>query len=137
MRQETERIKAPKQPLHDSREDQISHCVFQALELFTDVPSKSTLSYKCMLPTCSSPSPFLSADSLVSFTEEGKNLIHSKLIIGEEITSLYSFGGMCILRVLEGNASPEEDAILLRNLDNERVLGGRKNMLPSLKTLPW
>lgn len=51
-------------------------------------------------------------------------IIHSKLIIGEKITSLYSFGGMCILRrVLERNAQPKEDTTLEGNVDNWGCLG--------------
>lgn len=103
----TRKNKSPKQPLHDYREEQISLCFPVSWTVhvcsFQQRPAlQMYASY--MLPTLSFPQCWIISVFHRRMKISNK-IIHSELIIGEKITSLYSFGGMCILRrVLEGNA---------------------------------
>lgn len=91
---ESQKEQRPKQPLLHCRENQICLVFSSLLNILPMFVPDSTL----LLPT--SPHTLLRAGSLLFYRRMkiAHNLIHSKLLTGEIITSLYSFGGVCILK---------------------------------------
>lgn len=104
MRQEPERTKAPNSPCVTTEK---TYSVFA----FSSLLNCSHVSFPIALYATNvyfphPPHTLLRAGSLLSQKMQISNkIISRKLIIEKKIASLYSFGGMCILRrVLEGNA---------------------------------
>lgn len=97
MRQEPEKAKAQKQPLQNSGEDQFVFVFSGFFNLFYICSWQPALSAASTCFPHSCPQCWIVAVFHRRMNISNK-IVHSKLLTGEKTTTLYSFGGICILK---------------------------------------